>query len=488
MPSRNPEINTADLAGLALELAAWGNSDLPFVDPPPGGNLSAGQTLLQRLGALDEQQRITALGRRMLELGTHPRLAAMLLTARAGPAAALACDLAALLEARDPLTGDRGDDWQSRWSALADFRARRVGPMSSGVSRGALAAIDQAARQWRSRLGIRDAPPGAIHGGELGDLLMHAYPDRIARRHASDPLRYQLSNGRGARLMEQSRLQGEPWLAVSELRHERNEGLILRAAPLDENRLREDFAGRFRTMDSVIWDETGAALSRRRETRFDQIVLDSRPAGRPDPDQAAGALCDAIADLGLARLPWDEDLRQWQARVVCLGQWLPELNLPDLSDAALLANRQHWLLPAFQGKFRLDALTTGELAGALRGLLDWSALQQLEQLTPVRIRVPSGLERPVRYAMGESPVLSVKLQELFGLARTPRIARDRVPLTLHLLSPGGKPLQITQDPESFWNNTYPEVRKEMKGRYPRHPWPDDPWQATATHRAKPRGT
>ena len=203
---------------------------------------------------------------------------------------------------------------------------------------------------------------------------------------------------------------------------------------------------------------------------------------------AAQALTDAVGELGLDALPWTEGLRQWRERVRCLRDWLPELGLPDLSDEALLASRGHWLQPAFAGKTRLDALDEQTLGEALKSGIDWSLRQRIDTLAPRRISVPSGQDRPVTYALGSSPVLAVKLQELFGLADTPRVADGRVPVLLHLLSPGGKPLQVTQDLRSFWHNTYPEVRKEMKGRYPRHPWPEDPWTATATHRAKPRGT
>jgi ATP-dependent helicase HrpB len=246
--------------------------------------------------------------------------------------------------------------------------------------------------------------------------------------------------------------------------------------------------------DSVRWDADARALVSRREKRFDAIVLESRPAGRIDPRQAAQALCDAVAGLGLDALPWSDPLQQWCARARCLRVWMPDLALPDLSDATLLAMREHWLLPAFSGKTRLDALIEAEFADALRSLLDWSQRQQLDKFAPSRIHVPSGMERAIDYAFDteddvpNAPVLAVKLQELFGLADTPRIADGRVPLMLHLLSPGGKPLQVTQDLRGFWERTYPDVRKEMKGRYPKHPWPADPWTATATHRAKPRGT
>ncbi|HEY0961262.1 MAG TPA: ATP-dependent helicase HrpB [Pseudomonadales bacterium] len=490
--ARTPEIHTVDLAGLALELAAWGGSDLRFVDAPPPGTFAAAQDLLRSLAALDAKKRITPFGTRMLKLGTHPRLAAMLLAPGDANEQAVACDLAALVEARDPLISYRGDDWQARWDALMAARSGRQeqggAADSRGVSRAAMSAIAQGAAQWRKRLRVDATPRPGTSARALGDVLLHAYPDRIARQHPADRHRYQLSNGRSARLADDSRLIGEPWLVISELRHESKDSLVLRAAPLDESRLRDEFPDRFIEEDVVRWDEQSRALVSRRETRYEQIVLASKPAGKPDAEHAAQALSDAVANYGLASLPWSDALQQWRRRVTCLREWMPELKLPDLSDAALLATRDAWLKPAFLGKTRLDALNESELAAALKALLDWNQQQLVDTHAPPRISVPSGLERPIEYHEGAAPVLAVKLQELFGLGETPRIANGRVPLTLHLLSPGGKPLQITQDLKSFWERTYPEVKKEMKGRYPRHPWPDDPWSATATHRAKPRGT
>ncbi|MCA1715151.1 MAG: ATP-dependent helicase HrpB, partial [Gammaproteobacteria bacterium] len=441
---------------------------------------------------------ITALGRRMLGLGTHPRLAAMLLAPHDPDERALACDLAALLEARDPLQPSAGrprsDALAERWQALAALRGGRA---PQQANRSALAAIDIAARQWRRRLRLDIAPPPHASAHLLGDLLAHAFPDRIARQHPGDPRRYQLANGRMARIFDDSALYGEPWLVASELRSlrqaqgDRSDVLLLRAAPLDPARLQRDFAGRFTQTDTVHWDAGRRALVARREHRFDAIVLDSRPAGGVDPAQAAQALIDAVRELGLDLLPWSDSLTQWRARACCLRQWLPELSLPDLCDVALLATLDVWLAPAFAGKTRLDALGAGALAAALQGLMDWNARQRIEQLAPSRIAVPSGMERRIDYACDAhgaavAPVLAVKLQELFGLTDTPRIAEGRIPLTLHLLSPAGRPLQVTRDLRGFWERTYPEVRKEMKGRYPKHPWPDDPWTAVASHRARPR--
>ena len=489
-PQRRPEIAQVELAALALELAAWGSDDLRFVDPPPAGALAAARELLQRLSALDSGNTLTAPGRRMLGLGTHPRMAAMLLAARNPREQALAADLAALLEARDPLR-QGGDALAARWRALAAFRNGRT---PQDASRGALAAIDAAAKQWRRRLRCEATPPADIEAHELGDLLAHAFPDRIAVQHPADPQRYQLANGRSARQFDHSDLRGEPWLVISELRGEARDALILRAAPVDEGRLRTDFPQRFHQHDVVRWNDARRALEARRETGFDRIVLDSRPAGKVDPAQAARALTDAVREGGLESLPWTGNLRQWRHRVQGLRHWMPELALPDLSDAALLATLDDWLLPAFAGKTRLDALGEQELGEALRSGIDWNTRRLIDRHAPVRISVPSGMERSIDYAIDDDgisprpPVLAVKLQELFGLADTPRIADGRVPVLLHLLSPGGKPLQVTAALRNFWQNTYAEVKKEMKGRYPKHPWPDDPWTATATHRAKPRGT
>ncbi|MEO5629201.1 MAG: ATP-dependent helicase HrpB [Thermomonas sp.] len=488
-PQRRPEIAQVELASLALELAAWGSDALHFVDPPPVGAMAAGRDLLRRLGALDAGDTITGLGRRMLALGTHPRVAAMLLAAGEPQQQALACDLAALLDARDPLR-TRSDSVAERWQALAAFRDGRPPP---DAHRGAMQAIDAAAMQWRRRLRCEGKPPRTAAAHTLGDLLAHAFPDRIARQHPNDPKRYQLANGRMARLFDDSAVYGEPWLVASELRFEARDALLLRAAPVDDRHLRDAFGGHFQAGDETRWDSGKRALVSERIERFDGIVLSSRPAGRVDLAQAARALTEAVRALGLGVLPWSEALTQWRNRVQSLRAWAPDLDLPDLSDAALLDSLDTWLLPAFVGKTRLDALADNELDEALKAQVEWSLRQRIDTLAPARMRVPSGMERRIEYdiddeGVPESPVLAVKLQELFGLADTPRIADGRVPLTIHLLSPAGRPLQVTQDLAGFWQRTYPDVRKEMKGRYPRHPWPDDPWNAIATHRAKPRGS
>ncbi|MEZ5464124.1 MAG: ATP-dependent helicase HrpB [Lysobacteraceae bacterium] len=491
-PQRRAEIQQVELSGLALEIAAWGNDDLRFPDPPPSGALSAARDLLQRLGALDENRRIAPLGQRMLSLGASPRLAAMLLNVNDRDVAA-ACDLAALLEARDPLR-QPGDDLMPRWRALQAFRQKQ----HHDGSRAALSAIARAASQWRRRLRVEHTSSADVSAQQVGRLLAHAFPDRIARRNPSDPLRYALSNGRSARLHPSSDLLGHAWLAVAELRHERGDALIQRALPLSEDDLRQDWPQRFRDINAAIWDAARGMLVARREQRFDSIVIDSRDGGRIEPEQAARALTDAVIDNGLTSLNWDDTSEQLLQRLRCLREWMPELALPDLSDEALTASADDWLLPAFSGQRRLADLNNDALRQAIWSVIDRAAAsdphidpqlrRRIDTLAPTALTAPSGIRAPIRYQHGESPVLSVKLQAMFGLAETPRVADGRVPLTLHLLSPAGRPLQVTSDLSHFWNHSYADVRREMKGRYPKHPWPDDPWSAKATHRTKARST
>ncbi|MEI7035439.1 ATP-dependent helicase HrpB [Fulvimonas yonginensis] len=498
--ARTPEIAQAELSGLALELAAWGvapggDAGLRWLDPPPRGALAQARELLAALGALDGDGRITALGRRMLELGATPRLAAAALRAPV-ELRPLAADLLALVEARSPLRGEqaRSDDFRLRVDALHAWRDRRSagpgGPRGLGApvfDASAMAAIEQAAKGWRRRLEASTAASGVPDSHAVGDLLLHAWPDRIARQDESQPRRYTLANGRGAVLHEATALLGEPWLVVLDLRLEARDSLILAAAPFDPRRLETDFPQHFLGGRTLRWNEARGAVEAFEEQRFGAIVLERRSVP-VDPQDAQPALLAAIRSRGLDTLPWSEGTRRLRTRMQALAGWMPELGLPDVSEAMLLATLEHWLGPYLEGKRRLDALGADELSQALAALLDHEQRRQLDRHAPDAMVVPSGQPRRLEYAPGEPPVLAVKLQELFGLADTPRVAAGRVPVTLHLLSPAGRPIQVTQDLKGFWERTYPEVKKELKGRYPRHPWPDDPWSATPTHRAKPRGT
>lgn len=487
-PSRSAEIAQVELASLALELAAWGSDALPWLDTPPAGALAQARDLLRALGAFDTNDRITPLGRELLAFGAHPRLAAAAVRAKADERA-LAADTVALVEARSPLRGPgaRSDDFRQRVAALAAWRRRDTRTARElGADTGALAALATSADAWRRRLRAGgDAADGT--GTTTGDVLVHAFPDRIARQDPSDPRRYQLANGRGARLFDDSALYGEPWLVVVDLRFDERDSLILAAAPIDEARLAREFPTRFRDERRVRWNRDTRAVEAFEEHRFDAIVL-TRRSVPARPEDAVPALVAAIRELGLDALPWSDAARELRLRVQSLRAWSPDLGLPDFSDAHLLATLDDWLAPYLAGKRRLDALQAEELSGALAARLDHAQRRALDEQAPLSVRVPSGLERRIAYAADAPPVLAVKLQELFGLGDTPAIAGGRVPLMLHLLSPAGRPIQVTRDLRGFWERTYPEVRKELKGRYPRHPWPDDPWTAVATHRAKPRGT
>jgi ATP-dependent helicase HrpB len=490
-PSRTPEIAQVELSGLALELAAWGadSSALHWLDPPPAGALAQAHELLQRLAALDADLRITPAGRAMLQLGTNPRLAAAALAA-ASPLRTLAADLLAVLEARSPLRDPFNDDLRPRIDALHRFRdggARAVRDANAG----ALAALEQVARGWRKRLGVHHGASGTPDALSVGNLLLHAFPDRIAQQDVKDPRRYLLANGRGARLHEASALFGEPWLVVAEARFDARDSLILAAAPFDYALLAREYPQRI-VRERAVRQNAGGTVEAFEVERFDAIVL-ARKSVPPTAEDALPALLATLRARGLDALPWSQAAQRLRARVLWLRAVLPEAGLPDVSDAALLASLETWLAPALHGKRKLDALPANALSEAFAALLDYRQRKLVDTAAPDALTVPSGLAHRLEYALDPqasvttpSPVLAVKLQELFGLATTPRIADGRVPVTLHLLSPAGRPIQVTQDLRGFWDHTYAEVKKELKGRYPKHPWPDDPWNATPTHRTKRR--
>jgi ATP-dependent helicase HrpB len=493
-PSRMPEIAQAELSGLALELAAWGvgsdaASALQWLDAPPSGALAAARDLLQRLGAMDAELRITSLGRDMLRLGANPRMAAAALRA-SEVLRPLVADLLALVEVRSPLRGGFNDDLRARVAALHRFRDGGA-RMARDADSGALSAIEQAARGWRKRLGIRHGASGTPDALGVGNLLLHAFPDRVARQDSKDPRRYRLANGRGARLHEASTLFGEPWLVVTEARFDTRDSLILAAAPFDPALLQHDYPQGFKR-ERVVRMNANDVFEAFEEVRFDAIVLERR-AVAVNAEDALPALLATVRARGIAALPWNDAATRLRARVDWLRRAMPDAGLPDVADAALLDSLETWLAPALHGKRKLDALSSEDLSNAFAGLLDWPQRKLLDAAAPDAITVPSGMTRKLDYAAAThgdeaiaSPVLAVKLQELFGLAETPRIANGRVPVMLHLLSPAGRPIQVTQDLRGFWDRTYPEVKKELKGRYPKHPWPDDPWTAMPTHRAKRR--
>ena len=495
-PFTAPEILDADLAPLALELAVWGVADanaLAWLDPPPAASMAQARELLRELGALTDEGAITAHGRRMAGFGVHPRLAHMMLKGKELGLGGLACEVAALLGERDIIRaqpGFRDADLRLRVELLRglddDGRMRGAGRGLSVERGGAQQALKQA-RQWKRQLGERDG------GGELGDtglLVALAYPDRIGQRRPGGnaggaAAQYRLSNGRGAFFQDAEPLTAQDWLAVADLDGAARESRIFLAAPVTLAELEETFAEHIRTETVVAWDgREQAVLARRRRMLFALVLKDERLAN-PPADVIAAAMLEGIREMGLTALPWTDELRKWQARVQFLRRMEGE-EWPDVSDAALLDTMEEWLMPFLNGASRRAHLDRVELSNALRGLLPWAMQQRLDKEAPTHVEVPSGSRVPIDYS-GDEPVLAVRLQEMFGLAETPRIAGGRTALLLHLLSPARRPVQVTRDLASFWANAYKAVKADLKGQYPKHYWPDNPLEAEPTARAKPRG-
>jgi len=490
LPFTPPEIANADLAGLALELACWGARDagsLTWLTPPPPGALAQARDLLQALGALDAAGRATAHGWELLGIGAHPRLAHLLLGARTAGVGGTGCALAAVLGERDLLRGrpgERDSDVRARLEVLA---RDPVVAERDDVDRTSLRQVRRSADSYARQLGLPPAPL-AIDPGETGWLLALAWPDRIARAREPGSGRYLLSNGRGAFFAGPQALARSEYLVIPELDGSDKEARIHLAAPLTAADLEEHLGGSIVTSTDIRWDSRERVVSARRQRRLGALVLGDEPLRNADAGQVTGAILAGIRELGLTALPWTPELRQWQARVLLCRRAEPDARepWPDVSDAALLDSLESWLAPWLAGVTRATHLPRVDLAGALHGLLPWARQQRLDELAPTHLTVPSGSRIPIDYLDGPVPSLSVRLQEVFGLTATPRVGGGRVPVLLKLLSPARRPVQVTQDLESFWNTAYHEVRKELKGRYPRHYWPEDPRQAEPTKRVKPR--
>ncbi len=492
MPQPIPEIKTADLAPLALDLAHWGvgdASELAWLDAPPVAALAHGREVLARLGALDARGLITQAGRAMASLPVHPRLAHMILRADDLGLGMLACDLAALLSERDVLSGgsSRSCDLLERVEVLAAFRRRtREEPHAGRVDSEACRRVDQVSQHYRRLLKKRptESPGDAT---AIGRLLAFAYPDRVARQRDVGGVRYVLASGRGARLPTDEHRLRPPWLVAASLDAGETEGVIYLAAAADIDTMRQDLTEHVRVDEVIQWDAKLQRVIARREERLGELRIASGPAAHADPERLRIAMLAGLRDLGVAALPWTSDARDWQARVLSLRHWCPQDEWPDVSDPALYDTFEAWLAPALTGVTRREHLDRIDLLAALQARLDWRRRRRLDEGAPTHLTVPSGSRIRLEYRPGASPVLSVKLQELFGLADTPRVAWGRVPVTLHLLSPARRPIQVTQDLRGFWERTYAQVKKELKGRYPKHPWPDDPWNAVPTARTKRRG-
>jgi ATP-dependent helicase HrpB len=472
-PYARPEILAADLSSFALDLAAWGSGpeQLGFLDPPPRSALAEAKALLTELGAIDADGRITDEGRHLRQLPLPPRLARMVVDAAREGAARHAAELAAIVGERG-LGGDDAD-LRERLAALHRDRSRR--------GRDARAM----AERWAEIATTRPSPKEEMELS-TGVMVALAFPERIAKNRGGGTGGFLLANGRGAAIDAASPLAREPFLAVAELAGSAAAGRILSAAPIALADIEACFADRIEAREEITFDAASLSLRGRKSRRLGAISLSERHM-RVEPNEAtAKLLADHIARAGIDRLPWGNALTQWRERVMFLrrsegDEW------PDLSDAALAGSVNEWLAPALLSKTAIGQITADELGAALQALLPWPLPRRLDAEAPTHFEAPTGTRVPIDYAAEGGPKIAIRVQELFGLARHPSIAGGKIPLVIELLSPAHRPVQTTRDLPGFWRGSYAAVRAEMRGRYPKHPWPDDPIAAPATRRAKPRG-
>lgn len=459
IPHQDPEILQADLAPLVLELLAWGvkqPQQLDWLTPPPAAAFAQGRQLLMQLTMLDEQGSLTPLGQQAQQLGTHPRLAVMLVRSQALQAEGLAACLAALLE-------------EGSQQSSTDIRSALLHP--SPLQR-------QQAQRWADKLGVK---PDWHPSPKVGELLALAFPERIGK--ALEPGRWQLASGQQAWVTEQDSLARQPWIVAVEVDGNPSRVRVYLAASLDESALARLYPSSQQWQQRVEWNEQEGRLQAWQEQAWLKLCLARKPLPQIPPQLKVPALLDAIRRRGLGTLPWQDTSRQLLARLKLLQGHLPDW--PCWDDASLLEQLEDWLAPYLQGMHRLQDLNSLNLPSLLLNRLSWQQQQQLEEWAPSHFQVPSGSRIAIDY-QADPPVLAVRLQEVFGLEHTPSVLKGRLPLLLHLLSPARRPIQITQDLVSFWAQGYHQVRKDLKGRYPKHYWPDDPYQAEAISGVRPR--
>jgi ATP-dependent helicase HrpB len=473
---RVPEIMEADLTPLVLDMAHWGVrniSDLIWLTEPPKASVLSGNETLHQLSALDEDK-ITPHGKDLHRLACHPRIAHMLIMAQSESSKQLACDIAAILEERDPLGRESGIDINLRIEALRRNRSRK----SIGKRMTRIAKI---AESYRRMLQLNENNE-AVDPFETGLLLAYAYPERIASARPGNNAQFQLANGKLAQASYQDDLANEPWLAVAHMDMREGIGKIFLAAPLNPR----DLMPLVKEKEILIWDTRKGGLQASKDLRIGSIVLQSKPLPNPNPDLVSAAISKAIAQEGNALLNFDDAFEQLQLRILSLKHWNPEQSWPDVSSEALLNNNADWLAGYLDNIKKPEDLKKIPLKEALLNFLGWDFQQTLERLAPEKIIVPTGSSIRIQYlSNGGTPILAVRLQELFGVSDTPKINDNKTGVVLHLLSPGYKPVQVTSDLRSFWNTTYFEVKKELKRRYPKHAWPDDPWMATPVAKGRP---
>jgi ATP-dependent helicase HrpB len=474
-PFTSPEIMDADLASLALELAGWGVQDasaLRWLDPPPSAMLSSARDLLSRLGALDASGRLTEHGRQMSRVGLHPRLAHMLLRARELGSLSVAAELAAILSERDLLRG------------AASAKDADVGTRLEMLhGRGSSSSMDRARFERTSRLvhelmrlagGARDSNAKQISAGVL---LAFAYPDRIGRRRPGSEPRYTLANGRGAHFSEAQPLSRSEFIVAVDLDDRERDARILLAAPLARDEIDAYLADRLARTKSIEWSPHEQAVIARRMLRLDAIVLEEKPLHDVPAEAVQAAMLQGVRELGIAALPWEREARDLQARMEFVRRLRRDESWPDVADASLASSLETWLGPWLTGITRREHLTRVSLQEALRALLSWEQRKTLDKLAPTHLEVPSGSRVRIDYLDDSAPAVAVRLQEVFGLEQTPRIGGGAIPITFQLLSPARRPVQVTRDLASFWRGAYADVRKDLRGRYPKHFWPEDPLEA-----------
>ena len=474
---RTPEIMEADLASLVLDMSQWGISDirsLTWLTPPPTGALAQAMDTLHQIGAL-ENGKITEHGKKVHRLPCQPRIAHMLIEAEADDLLPLATDIAALLEERDPLQKEAGTDINTRIEALRRFRENK----GQG---GRFGRIEKVAESYRRIFEI-DPANGPFDPYQTGILLAYAFPERIAFARPGNNAQFQLANGRYAMTGHQDDLAHEPWLAVANLDARDGMGKIFLASPLNPR----DLQPLVKEQEIITWDTKKGGLQASLDLRIGSIVLRSKPLPAPGQEHLTKAITDAVKKEGLSLLNLDEDFEQWQNRILSLRRWYPEEGWPDASTPNLLNTNAEWLGPYLTEVKKPEDLKKINLAEVLHYSLSPEKQELLTKRMPATLEVPTGSKIRLQYlASGEPPILAVRLQEVFGWADTPKINEGKTSVVLHLLSPGYKPVQVTQDLKSFWNNTYHEVKKELKRRYPKHSWPEDPWTAEAVRGVKRR--
>jgi ATP-dependent helicase HrpB len=459
-PHDEPEIHQADLAGVVLDLANWGVSTadgLPWFEEPPKAAFAQAQGLLKQLEAVDTDGRITALGKRMGQLPLHPRLAHMVVKGEELGAAESAAELAAFLSERDGLPRDTTADVEHRLLMVRGTAKDRI--------RQAACQIKEAARLSKDSAEV-----------PLGVLVALAYPDRIARKRGAGQ-RYLMASGGGAVLAEHDSLGKAEWLAIAQLDGTAGDGKARLAAPLALQQIEKYFPYLISEVEGTFWDSKSASVKSGRRKTVGAILIGEKPSNASDPEKIAESMLQGVKELGLASLPWNEGTRNFQARAQFLHRIMPEAGFPDLSDAMLSSSMEEWLLPYLSGMMRKSDLVRLDMHAILQGLMPHDLLRRMEKLAPSRITVPGGGHYRIDYEGEGDPILRVRLQEMFGLKSAPEVADGRARLKIELLSPAGRPVAVTQSLETFWRDAYPDVRKDMRGRYPKHPWPEDPLSA-----------